>query len=1132
MDATLDRFFTLFDKEQEDDNWAIESVREYQRMLSEKLEEAYRVAEAARSKGLDPEPKVEVLIAKDMAERVEKLIGLKGLARRIRELEEEGLERDRICFRIADEITEGKFGRMDFLDAIDKSIRTAVAIMTEGVVAAPIEGIAKVSTDKNADGSSYLKVYYAGPIRSAGGTAQVISVLIADYVRRKLGIGRYIPTDEEILRYCEEIQLYKKVANLQYLPTDDEIRLIVSNCPVCIDGEPTEEEEVSGYRNLPRVETNRIRGGMALIIAEGIALKAPKLKKMVDSLKIDGWDWLERLIKKDSEEEFDVKPRGKYLSDLVAGRPVLCHPSKKGGFRLRYGRARNSGLATVGINPATMALIDFIAIGTQLKIERPGKAGSVVPVTTIEGPTVRLKNGDVLRINSFKEALELKNDVEKILDLGEILINYGDFLENNHPLMPASYTREWWELETGIKDAHIDEDTALKLSDELGVPMHPDFTYLWHDISLEDFCYLRDYISEKGKIDGQKKGCLFMPFDRRIKEILENLLVEHKVRDGIVIERWKVLVRCLGLDFKLRKIGEVRGESVLEAIKNVSGITVRPKAPTRIGARMGRPEKSKERRMSPPPHLLFPVSFAGGKRRDVKSALDHRNGYNSAKGLIEVEIALRRCKVCGKETFWLKCECGGETEQLYYCPKCRIRDTSEFCKKCGGEMRGYAKRAVDIKALYERALQNLGEGDEFEVVKGVIGLTSKNKIPERIEKGILRAKHDVYVFKDGTIRYDMTDLPLTHFKPREIGVSVEKLRELGYRRDYMGRELRSEDQILELKPQDIVISRDCAEYLLRVARFIDDLLVKFYKTEPFYRAEKIEDLIGHLVIALAPHTSAGVLGRIVGFADILACYAHPYFHAAKRRNCDGDEDCIMLLLDGLLNFSRHFLPEKRGGRMDAPLVLTVLVDPREVDKEVHNMDVVSGYPLEFYRATLEFSDPKVCEDLIEKVKDRLSLETRFCTLKFTHDTDIALGVKESAYKRLKTMEEKVERQMELARRISAVEEHDVAERIITIHFLPDIIGNLRAFSRQEFRCVECNEKYRRLPLSGRCRRCGGNLTLTVHSSSIVKYLELSKKLCEEYNVSEYTRQRLRLIEYEIRSLIQENKQVTLIDILG
>ncbi|MEM0215184.1 MAG: DNA polymerase II large subunit [Archaeoglobaceae archaeon] len=1132
MHLTLDRFFPLFDREQDNDYWAIEKIREYHKMLSEKLEEAYKIAEIARAKGLDPEPKVEILIAKDMAERVEKLIGLNGVAKRIRELEEGGMERDKICFKIAEEIVDGKFGRMDYLEAIDKAIRTAVAIMTEGVVAAPIEGIAKVSIDKNSDGSNFLKVYYAGPIRSAGGTAQVISVLIADYVRRKVGLGRYIPTEEEVLRYCEEIQLYKRVANLQYLPTDEEIRLIVSNCPICIDGEPTEEAEVSGYRNLPRVETNRVRGGMALIIAEGIALKAPKLKKMVDELKIDGWEWLDKLIKKDSEEEVDVKPRSKYLADLVAGRPVLSHPSRKGGFRLRYGRARNSGLATVGINPATMALIDFVAIGTQLKIERPGKAGSVVPVTTIEGPTVRLKNGDVVRINSVKEAIELKNEVEKILDLGEILINYGDFLENNHPLVPASYCREWWALESGIKDTQIDEETALKLSDELGVPMHPDYTYLWHDITIEDFCYLRDFISARGKIEGQRKSCLLLPYDKKAKEILENLLVEHKVRDGIVIEKWKVLVRCLGLDFRLRKVGEIAGESVLEVIKNVSGITVRAKAPSRIGARMGRPEKAKERKMSPPPHLLFPVSFAGGKRRDVKSAIDHKNDYNSAKGLIEVEIALRKCKTCGKETFWLKCDCGGDTEQIYYCPKCRIKDTSEFCKKCGSEMRGYMKRAVDIRALYERALQNLGERDELEIVKGVIGLTSKNKVPERVEKGILRAKHGVYVFKDGTIRYDMTDLPLTHFKPREIGVSVEKLKELGYTRDYLGIELKNEDQILELMPQDIVISKDCAEYLVRVAKFIDDLLVKFYKIGPFYNVEKPEDLIGHLVIGLAPHTSAGVLGRIIGFADVLGCYAHPYFHAAKRRNCDGDEDCVMLLLDGLLNFSRHFLPEKRGGQMDAPLVLTVIVDPREVDKEVHNMDIVSQYPLEFYKATLEFANPKECEDLIERVKDRLSSETRFCMLKFTHDTDITLGVKESAYKKLKTMEEKVEKQMELAKKISAVDEHDVAERVVTLHFLPDIIGNLRAFSRQEFRCVDCNEKYRRLPLNGKCRKCGGNLTLTVHSSSIVKYLELSKKLCENYNVSEYTKQRLKLIEYEIRSLLMENKQITLVDVFN
>lgn len=30
--------------------------------------------------------------------------------------------------------------------------------------------------------------------------------------------------------------------------------------------------------------------------------------------------------------------------------------------------------------------------------------------------------------------------------------------------------------------------------------------------------------------------------------------------------------------------------------------------------------------------------------------------------------------------------------------------------------------------------------------------------------------------------------------------------------------------------------------------------------------------------------------------------------------CDGDEDYVMMLLDGLINFSRSFLPESRAGR--------------------------------------------------------------------------------------------------------------------------------------------------------------------------------------------------------------------------
>ena len=1140
MDLTLDKFFPIFEREEEQDFWQYYDIKNYHSKLIQELEKVYKIAQEARKRGLDPETKVEIPIAKNMAERIEKLMELDGLASRLTELESKGIEREKICFIIANDILEGKFGNMDKLKAIDKAIRTAVAIMTEGVVAAPIEGIAKLSIERNFDGSTFLRIFYAGPIRSAGGTAQVISVLIADYVRRKLKIGRYKPTNEEILRYCEEIPLYKKVANLQYLPSDREIKLIVSSCPICIDGEPTEEIEVSGFRNLPRINTNRVRGGMALVIAEGIALKAPKLKKIIEELKIDGWDWLDNLIKTEEKEGIlEVKPKDKYLSDLIAGRPVFCHPSRKGGFRLRYGRSRNSGLATVGLNPATMVLLDFLAVGTQLKIERPGKAGSVVPVSDIDGPTVRLNNGDVRKINNVKEMLSIKDEIDAILDLGEILINYGDFLENNHPLIPSSYCYEWW-----IQEARnlprgdyrsISEEQALRLCDEFNVPLHPDFTYLWHDISVEDYKLLRNYISECGKIEGKfGRSTLVIPMNNKIKRILEDLLVEHKIRDGnIVIDRWKVLVRCLGLDEDLKKHGNIKGSNLLDIVKNLSGLDVRAKAPSRIGARMGRPEKAKERKMSPPPHILFPVGFAGGKTRDLKNAISYTKHYNSTKGEIEVELANRRCKTCGKDTFWLKCECGGLTEQIFSCPKCKTKSKSEICR-CGAETKPYSKKIINIKKLYEDALKNLGEHDTVETIKGVIGMTSKLKIPEKIEKGILRAKHGVFVFKDGTARFDMTDLPLTHFKPKEIGVSVEKLRKLGYTRDCFGLDLKDKNQIVELKPQDIILPKGGVEYLLRVAKFVDDLLVKFYGLEPFYKAEKPEDLIGHLVIGLAPHTSAGVLGRIIGFTDIHAGYAHPYFHAAKRRNCDGDEDCVILLLDALLNFSKKFLPDKRGGQMDAPLVLTAIIDPKEVDKEVHNMDIVSNYPVAFYEATLKYTNPKEVEELIEKVGDRLASDSRFFNLKFTHSTDdITAGPKKSAYKNLKTMQDKVKAQMMLAKKIQAVDEHDVAERVINAHFLPDIIGNLRAFSRQEFRCLSCNEKYRRMPLIGKCTKCGGKLTLTVHSNSITKYLELSKFLCENFRISEYTKQRIKLIEVEIKSLFESElkRQVSISEFL-
>ncbi len=185
------------------------------------------------------------------------------------------------------------------------------------------------------------------------------------------------------------------------------------------------------------------------------------------------------------------------------------------------------------------------------------------------------------------------------------------------------------------------------------------------------------------------------------------------------------------------------------------------------------------------------------------------------------------------------------------------------------------------------------------------------------------------------------------------------------------------------------------------------------------------------------------------------------------------------------------------------------------------MDVVRYYPLEFYKATYELKSPKEVK-VIERVEDRLGKPEMYeGGIKFTHDTDdIGLGPKMSLYKQLGDMEEKVARQLALAERIRAVDEHHVAETIINSHLVPDLRGNLRSFTRQEFRCVKCNTKYRRPPLAGKCPKCGGKIVLTVSKGAIEKYLPTAKMLVTKYNVKDYTRQRICITEKDIKTLFE------------
>ena len=1129
--------------------------RRYVTSLESELHKLYRIASDAREKGLDPTLQPEPKVAEDLAELVEGLVGPKGVAESIRELSEK-LPREELSFKIAEETVYGKFGHMETQPAAEQAVRTALAILTEGITAAPLQGVVRASIKTNFDKSKYLAIYYAGPIRSAGGTDQALTLVIGDFVRRLLGIDRYKPTEEEVGRFIEEMRLYERsVGRFQYHVTDAQLKTAIESIPVEVSGTESDPVEVQSFRNLPRVETNRVRGGALRVVNDGVIGRAAKVFTIVEKLGIEGWDWLKTI-----GEVKGAKEKGKrdgFMEDVIAGRPIFAFPSQPGGFRLRYGRARNTGLAAVGVHPLTMTILDqFLAGGTQIRIELPGKGGVVMPVDTIDPPVVLLKDDSVTRV-SAQNISQLKDSVKKILFLGDLLVSFGDFLYNNKALRPSGYTEEWWseELEkviqqrfegsleaaasaASIPTSRLEDlvshptssrptaEEALAIARLLNIPLHPCYTFFWSRMMPGELKELRlwlfsSQIGRKGEAAILIDGIL----DAKIKGMLERLCIPHRI-DGtrVIIEGEGAIsfAACLGLNSESATFDATLPP--LEILRGLSGITIRAKAPTTVGARMGRPEKAKRREMKPLVHLLFPVGLMGGSQRDLMVA--------SRKGLLTVELVKRRCPNCQKPTIRTKCSsCGVETTLERICSRCGIKVDADLCPSCHAAARCFGQQTLDLREIICTACRQLDVSPP-EIVKGVKGLSNEKKTAEIVEKGILRAKEDLSVYRDGTIRFDATNAPLTHFTPAEIHTSVEKLRALGYTADYQGRSLTSVEQVCELKVQDVVIPRKSSDYFIRVASFIDQLLEKVYGLQSYYKVEDSEDLVGHLIVGLAPHTSVGILGRVVGFTDLSVCYAHPLWHSAKRRDCDGDEDSFMLALDTLLNFSKAYLPSQIGGIMDAPLFIIPLVNPKEVQRQAHEFDVANHYPLEFYEMTLEESAPSEASHLMKLVSHRIGTEAQFEGFGYTTPvSDINLGNRESIYKRLKKMTDKLDGQLELSKKIEAVDARRVALKVLKTHFLRDIAGNLRAFSAQGFRCKRCGKRFRRIPLKGECTTCEGPLTLTVYRGGIEKYLNAARHLVEKYELPKYYLTRLNLVEEEIITLFEGKRprQVSLVD---
>ena len=172
-----------------------------------------------------------------------------------------------------------------------------------------------------------------------------------------------------------------------------------------------------------------------------------------------------------------------------------------------------------------------------------------------------MQNGDLIQINDTKNLK--KKDIKKIIDLGEILIPFGEFIENNSLLPDSSYVYEWWiqDLQKKIgclpkdysyKNVQDAEEKTIKkinkefnrninlekpswtdvidISKKYDIPLHPYYNLFWHDISIEELVLLSNFVKENGTIS--KDSSLILPKDEEIKRILIALGALHKYKDG------------------------------------------------------------------------------------------------------------------------------------------------------------------------------------------------------------------------------------------------------------------------------------------------------------------------------------------------------------------------------------------------------------------------------------------------------------------------------------------------------------------------------------------------------------------------------------------------------------------------
>ncbi|EQD54733.1 protein containing DNA polymerase II large subunit DP2, partial [mine drainage metagenome] len=278
------------------------------------------------------------------------------------------------------------------------------------------------------------------------------------------------------------------------------------------------------------------------------------------------------------------------------------------------------------------------------------------------------------------------------------------FLENNRPLVPGAYSIDWHLAELEAVGAPIEAafpsryDSAVEIARRYAVPLPPRFLLFWHDLTGPEIRALGEFVERSGRWADAR---LHLPDDPSWREPLERLGFLSRPSEGERVgtpDSSAALVGGVGLRVESGALQRDRpldpvAADPLAYVSRLAGVRIKARAPSRIGARIGRPEKAHQRIMKPNVHALFPIGESGGDRRSIPTAA-------RAPGPgVRLELGIRRCPACEKHTIWCRCACGQPTEPT-------------------GEL---AFQELPVGPLWTSALERLGLRVAPEV-KGVKGL--------------------------------------------------------------------------------------------------------------------------------------------------------------------------------------------------------------------------------------------------------------------------------------------------------------------------------------------------------------------------------------------------------------------------